>query len=290
MADRVPILILSVKPRSRLNGLPYAVVGASGPNIRLCRVDMEVLVREWFGALPSADLRRPARDLSPYPWFDPWLAPGEREIVNGFKSLKRQVEWLAGRLAVKTLVAACFDSGLGAIAVTVSREPGGAPFLPAFPDHCVSITHAGRFAVAALGLDPSIGVGIDLERLPIPSDPAFLGLAFSARERAVLDPSDPEELARAWTLKEAYLKYIRRGFDQRLHRVELLDGAMLEDGRPAPVRWTMETPSPDHRLAVVWGRAAPPPSDAGEGRGSLPGRAVLSSGVAGAAGARSGNP
>ena len=133
------------------------IVYESAPNIRLCQVDIQALLRDWFGDLALEDLRRPARDLSACAAIEAWLAPGEMETVQRFKAFKRQVEWLAGRLAVKHLVAACLDPDLPPTAVTVAHEPGGAPFLPDFPDHCLSITHAGRFAVA--GLSPRCGPG-----------------------------------------------------------------------------------------------------------------------------------
>ena len=221
--------------------------------MRICRVDIDALVDDCFGDLAIEDLRRPALDLSAHPGISTWLAAEEQEAVNRFKSLKRQVEWLAGRLAVKTLVSACLAPDIATATVTVAHEPQGAPFLPQFPDHCLSITHAGRMAVAAVSLDADRAIGIDVEHLPVPAGESFLSLAFSARERAALDPSDPLSVARAWTLKEAYLKYIRRGFHKSLHRVEFLNGALLEDGRPAPVRWTTTMPAPDHLLAVVYG-------------------------------------
>ena len=135
--------------------------------------------------------------------------------------------------------------------VRIDHEPDGAPLLPDFPNHCLSITHAGRFAVAGLSLDPDLA--IDIERLPVPANEAFLGLAFSQRERAALDPAGQPALARAWTLKEAYLKYIRQGFHQSLKRVELLDGVLLDGGQPAPVGWTFSAPDLDHVLDVVFG-------------------------------------
>jgi 4'-phosphopantetheinyl transferase len=223
------------------------------PEIRLCQVDIQVLARDWWGDFLLADLRRPARGLSPAAPIDAWLAPVEQKVLERFKSFKRQVEWLAGRLAVKTLAGACLDPDLPPTAVTVSHEPDGAPVLPAFPRRCISITHGGRFAVAALSLDPAQAIGIDIERMPLPAGEAFLRLAFSQRERAVLDPVDQLALARAWTLKEAYLKYIRRGFHRNLQGVEFLDGKLLDGGREAPVRWTFGAPDPDHLLAVLFG-------------------------------------
>ncbi len=233
--------------------MPLAIVSKIAPDIRLCQVDIQALVRDWFGDFTLEDLRRPGRDLSICASIDPWLAPGELETVQRFKSFKRQVEWLAGRLAVKNLVADCLDPGRPATEVRIDHEPDGAPLLLDFPNHCLSITHAGRFAVAGLSLDPDLAIGIDIERLPVPANEAFFGLAFSQRERAVLDPADQPALARAWTLKEAYLKYIRQGFHHSLKRVEVLDGVLLDGSRPAPVDWTFSAPDPSHVLAVVFG-------------------------------------
>jgi 4'-phosphopantetheinyl transferase len=232
--------------------LPPAI-SPIAPDIRLCQVDIQTLVKDWFGDLGIENLRRPARDLSTLGAIRDWLAPGEWEAVQGFKALKRQVEWLAARLAVKTLVTACLDARLAPKDITVAYESQGAPCLPLFPGHCLSITHAGRWAAAALGRDPARAVGIDIERRRIPTDPAFLHLVLSDREQAALDESDPLALVRAWTLKEAYLKYIRRGFHRSLRQVEFLDGQLLEDGRPAPVRWKVVPLDPDHVLAVVDG-------------------------------------
>jgi 4'-phosphopantetheinyl transferase len=246
-------------PNPSRNRLPPGTVSEIAQNIRLCRVDIEALVKNWFGDSGIEGLRRPARDLSSIAPLPDWLAPGELETVQGFKALKRQVEWLAGRLAVKTLVTACLDAGLAPTNVTVACEPQGAPYLPLFPGHCLSITHAGRWAAAAVSLDPALAIGIDIERLSIPGTRAFLDLVFSAREQAALDRSDPLSLPRAWTLKEAYLKYIRRGFHRSLRQVELIDGNLLEHGRPAPVRWTVTPLAPGYLLALVFG-ARPSPS------------------------------
>ena len=233
--------------------LPFSIEYESAPGIRLCQVDIQALTRDRFGDLALEDLRRPARNLS-WQWpINQWLTAIELETVNRFKALKRQVEWLAGRLAVKTLVTRYIDPQRPPAAVAVAHETEGAPFLPDYPETCISITHAGRFAVAAISLDPHAALGIDIERLPIPSDDDFLGLVFSDRERAALNPADPPALARAWTLKEAYLKYIRQGFHHSLQRVEILDGLLLDGGRPAPIGWKTQTTPPDHLLTVVWG-------------------------------------
>ena len=230
---------------------PFGV--ESETNIRICRVDMDALVQQWFGHTGMEDLRRPARHLDAHPRIEAWLATEEQGTLNHFKSLKRQVEWLAGRVAVKILVAGGLGAGLPAPEIRVAHDPQGAPFLPGFPDHCLSITHAGRFAAAAVSLDPKTAVGIDIERLPIPAGDAFLKVAFSDRERQSLDPGDGQTLARAWTLKEAYLKYIRQGFNRSLHQVEWLNGRVLDDGRTAPVNWEVISPAHDHLLAVIWG-------------------------------------
>lgn len=240
-------------PNASHNRLPLCTVSEIAPAIRLCQVDIQTLVEDWFGDLEIEGLRRPARDLSSIAALREWLAPGEWEVVRGFKALKRQVEWLAGRLAVKTLVTMCLDARLAPGAITVAHEPHGAPYLQLFPDHCLSITHAGRWAAAAVSLDSARAVGIDIERRRIPTDRSFLQLVLSDREQKAFDGSDSLALVRAWTLKEAYLKYIRRGFHRSLRQVEFLDGRLLEGGRPAPVRWKASALDCDHLLAVVDG-------------------------------------
>jgi len=99
----------------------------------------------------------------------------------------------------------------------------GAPYLTEFPDHCLTLSHSGIYTACALGPDPGIPMGIDIEALGPRPDHAFMKTAFTPREIETMGPR-AHDLFTSWTLKEAYLKYIRMGFNESLHQVEIIKG------------------------------------------------------------------
>ena len=97
-------------------------------------------------------------------------------------------------------------AGLPADAV-VAKDGRGRPYLPAFPDRFISISHAPSVTVAAISDAP---LGVDGESPASIRDP--MGLArryFTDDERA--DAVDPDAICRIWTKKEAYAKYTGLG-------------------------------------------------------------------------------
>jgi phosphopantetheinyl transferase len=86
----------------------------------------------------------------------------------------------------------------------------------------VTISHAGGVAGAVATL--RAGVGLDVEPIR-PIDPALLGVAFTAAERAaILSAPDDEQLTRTlliWTAKEAVLKALRVGLRWPPAKVEV---------------------------------------------------------------------
>lgn len=185
----------------------------------------------------------------------PLLAPAELARVNTFKSRKRQVEWLAGRLAAKSLAGICMDDTMALPDVGIAYHPKGAPYLEHRPDLPLSISHAGGCAVAGLGHSNQESLGLDIEQKSDLEIESILPVAFSDRERQNMDPGDQDRFFACWTLKEAYLKYLGRGFHDNLKKVEILDADTIRHhGKiAAGLRIQLLRPFPQYTLAIVAG-------------------------------------
>jgi len=78
-------------------------------------------------------------------------------------------------------------------------------------------------------------IGLDIEKSDYLPDNAFMKVAFTQREIAGIRFNKSEEIMRLWTIKEAFLKYIGRGFNESLHSVEVLDHSVLYRGTRADI-------------------------------------------------------
>jgi 4'-phosphopantetheinyl transferase len=234
-------------------GISDAVAG-----LTLAVVPIRYFLARYLPGLPFGELRT-ARPL-PIKASDfaaPLLAPSELERVNAFKSRKRQAEWMAGRLAAKTLAAAGDSEDPAPSDIAVAYHPEGAPYLVRRPDLSLSISHAHDYAVAGLATQPGRVLGLDLEKKRPLEIEYILRAAFSDRERRQPDAADQGRFFACWTLKEAYLKYLGRGFRESLKQVEILaDGVIHHRGRPqVNLSTRVLQPVPDYTLAVVMGPA-----------------------------------
>jgi phosphopantetheine--protein transferase-like protein len=165
---------------------------------------------------------------------------------------RRQIEWLAGRIAAKDAVrSVVWERGAEAvfpIEIEIVDEPSGRPTVVTkrASDLAVSIAHKRGIAVALLGRDGR-APGIDVERVE-PRDAAFERTAFADEERALLDAvsaGDPrgselrqEWIARFWAAKEALSKARGTGLFTGLggaptrYPIERVDGErIVVDGR-----------------------------------------------------------
>ncbi len=191
-----------------------------------------------------------------------FLSEEELDRLNGYKSLKKQIEWLAGRFLVKNMVKEFVDFGNTELFnIKLAYKEEGAPFLEQFPSVTISITHSGNYAAAAMCRAPK-NIGLDIERSDYLPAESFMRMAFTEREIANIefnsqkrfnshdDLSDQQRLTLSdqnkfyahhrfdgqdvmehWTVKEAFLKYIGRGFNERLKAVEILDDTIFYNGQ-----------------------------------------------------------
>lgn len=225
-------------------------------NLTLAFVPISVFLQHYLPGLPAENLRQ-ARPLTvtAKDFAQPLLAPTELVRVNAFKSRKRQAEWMAGRLAAKSLAQIEVNGALAIADIVIAYHAQGAPYLVQRPDLTLSISHAADYAVAGLGHSTETALGLDIEkRQPLQLD-AILPVAFSDRERRRMPPADQDRFFECWTLKEAYLKYLGRGFRENLKQVEILDGTTIcHQGQSVPgLRVHILRPLPEYTLAVVSG-------------------------------------
>ncbi len=185
----------------------------------------------------------------------PLLAAAEIKTVNTFKSQKRQVEWMAGRLAAKTLAAGAAENARPLPAVRIAYQPEGAPYCEHQPERALSISQAGGYAVAGLAHSSQTALGLDIEKTQPLDIASILPVAFSDHERRRLVGAERHRFFECWTLKEAYLKYLGRGFRESLKTVEILDGATIRHAGQivAGLHARIFRPFPGYTLAVVTG-------------------------------------
>jgi 4'-phosphopantetheinyl transferase len=227
--------------------------------LRLCFLSLAELIERYLPHLDRADYRQqPPIALEAAHLLRDFLAADEMAQVNRFKALKRQVEWIAGRLAVKSLVARWLTPELPPTGIQVVHHPQGAPYLIGAPHIPLSISHAGGYAAAGLLLEPGQTLGLDIEQVKARAVAAIRSTAFSEEERRALPGTDPDPVFRRWCLKEAFLKYIGRGFHENLTRVEILDGTVRHHGQVVPdLTLQVARPFPQHILAVIRGPRRP---------------------------------
>jgi len=127
------------------------------------------------------------------------LSEKEAAQYAAFVMEKRRSEWLAGRLAAKTLLA----DGAPLAGFEISSDLLGRP---SCGKQLISISHSNGWAVA--GVKPgSSFLGVDLEKIE-PRHPAWYRDYFHPSE---LPEPDPSEGTRLWAVKEAVMKALGLG-------------------------------------------------------------------------------
>lgn len=165
----------------------------------------------------------------------PFLSKEEMELLNGFKAMKKQMEWAAGRFLLKKLAMRYAEKQMELQKIAVAYHDLGAPYLPGFPSLDISLSHCRNITAAAAMPEAAGHIGLDVEHIGRTPGDGFLRTAFTENERKRMG-TDPERIFTSWTVKEAFLKLIKKGFNESLHAVEVLDGNLFYHGHPVPVR------------------------------------------------------
>lgn len=155
-------------------------------------------------------------------FITPVFSQAELHTINGFKALKKQIEWISGRYLIKRMAQHIFLKTVPLDQITLSYLDEGAPFLANAPDIPVSLSHSNDYTAVACCKDRHRTIGIDIEKIGKKPDVFFLKTAFTQNE--ILNLKDDAALIfKHWTIKEAYLKYIKKGFNESLHKVEVIN-------------------------------------------------------------------
>ncbi len=149
-------------------------------------------------------------------------------ILNNFKTFKRQKEWLSGRYLIKQLVSQILF--INPLQVIIDVKPEGAPFLKYNQGLNISISHSGKYAIGAVGLDKNLKIGIDIEKKHVSRSDTFSKIAFSDKELKSMQDQSFHQLYVNWTIKEAYLKFIEKGFHENLKEVEVIGNKIYHKG------------------------------------------------------------
>lgn len=151
------------------------------------------------------------------------LTPAEIGSVDKMKNSRRRIERLSGIIALKELYAEMTGNS-SYHSIEIRKEEEGRPYLydiergEALPLYA-SITHSNGFAAAAISSTP---VGIDLESVSDRSE-SFYKMSFSDAEMDMIK-SDSAKGTELWTVKEAFLKMIGKGFHSGLRDMEVRRG------------------------------------------------------------------
>ena len=221
--------------------------------IKLCFVNI-ISIAEYF--FPDADISK----LNVLPNLVPhednlkkYFANSEIGKILSFKTLKRQVEKMSGSIALKSLIKEHVHPQKTFDSIVTSNYDGGCPFVKGCEKFSVSVSHSQDMAVAALSLNPKINIGIDLEFLRKFEINNILKVVFSDREKIFYKDKSPEEIIKTFCFKEAYLKYIRKGFLENPANVELFDDEVFFEKKPVLGIQKVFSIRTDYVFVVVWG-------------------------------------
>jgi 4'-phosphopantetheinyl transferase len=149
--------------------------------IHFCLVHIPAMLKALLPQIVGPGYQtRPGCQFRPDQFAQPVLSPAELNGLNQLFALKKQVERLAGRWAVKNLVMQ--ETGLSPDAIEIHNDASGAPCLAPSFHYAISITHSGDYALAAL-CGNADAIGVDMEAVSPVDIPALLHAGFSNKEK-----------------------------------------------------------------------------------------------------------
>lgn len=180
----------------------------------------------------------------------PFLSSSELSTVNGFKALKKQIEWISGRYLIKQMLSQIFLSNLPLDQISLSYLKEGAPYVTHYPDIPISLSHSNDYTAVACCRNKEQTIGIDIEKVAKKPDAYFLKTAFTQHEISNLK-DDAFDIFKHWTIKEAYLKYIKKGFNENLHKVEVIHNKIWHNKKKINVTIYSKRIDNDYVLSLV---------------------------------------
>lgn len=162
-----------------------------------------------------------------------WLDSSERQRWERYRNLRARREFALCRAALRSHL--CDWVGCSNDRLTFGKQAHGKPFAvvdETAVSHGFNVSHSGRHGLIGFSTDPMLGVDIE-ERIPRTDVDGIGAYVFSHHERSVLAAAEGsrkmETFYRLWTLKEALIKAIGKGFSCNPCTFEvpreMLDGA-----------------------------------------------------------------
>jgi 4'-phosphopantetheinyl transferase len=186
--------------------------------VKISRIMQSILYKK---SLPDSKLKK-NRFFGKDDFSKSFLNHDELKILNGFKALKKQIEWISGRYLTKLMIQYNFYPVLPLDEINLSYLDEGAPFLNHDPGLPFSISHSNEYTATACCKKRTKIIGVDVEKITEKPNAGFLKTAFTKNEILHLE-DNAVSIFKNWTIKEAYLKYIKKGFNENLYNVEVID-------------------------------------------------------------------
>ena len=201
-----------------------------GPSRAIIGRTLEVEdIRAWMGGLGRV--------------IEEALTADERTEWSRLRHPDRRMDWLAGRMAAKSLVCDYvrdfLGQGIEPERVQITKTEAGQPVVRFHPPEqapgrppALTISHSSGTALAVLALSPNLLPGVDIERVQPRSD-AFVADYFTEAEAALEIPganSRDERITALWAIKEAVTKALGTGLAVSTHDIEITQMIAAREG------------------------------------------------------------
>ena len=150
------------------------------------------------------------------------LSASEQNRAHRYHFLKDKNRFILCRVLLKFVLAKHLDSQTAQIIIAIDFNKK--PYLDAHPSVFFNVSHAGDFALIAIGKSP---IGVDVEYVNRSFDyNEIIPHIFSVDEIDEVKQSCDEHLTfyKFWTRKEAIVKAIGKGIDGNLPKITSTDG------------------------------------------------------------------
>jgi len=237
------------------------------PDIYMIIINIPDILRSYFSDQDTSDLRGNKNILiSDHSSVSSFFDPGDIDKINGFRSFKRQIEWISGRMAIKMLFNILKNDPAKTKTlknpvtnpdqlknIKVMNKDSGAPFINNQPEYHISISHSNKYSIGLISTNKNIRAGCDLEKIEGKKPNEFMNIAFSEREINYLNRMFDQQLYVSWTIKEAFLKYLETGFHENLKKVEILKNRIFYKGEEQKnIRIITDSIREDYIYSVVY--------------------------------------
>ena len=112
------------------------------------------------------------------------------------------------------------------------------------------MSHSNDYTAAACCKDKGETIGVDIEKITKAPDSFFMKTAFTQNE--ILNLKNQAALIfKNWTIKEAYLKYIKKGFNESLQKVEVINNEIFHNNNKINVNVFSTFIDTDYVLSLV---------------------------------------